>query len=683
MKRFNALGAMLAGALFIASGASAVNRPATDGPTDDALVFVAGGGAKPEQGRCGQVAYDFRIGKGEVSNAQYAAFLNAVASTSDTMGLYSPLMASHFWGGIVRAGSAGQWSFAAKPGYADLPVTFVSFVDAVRYANWLHFGKPAGKAAPGITEGDSRIGSYDTTQRHPRRNAAATFVIPDCDEWAKAAYFDPATGRFSDWATQAETMALPASVSDNRGANVSGRTGFANPFPHLTSVTGYAPSRTGTFNQAGNVMEWVDSQLGDDQRVMGGSLFMNAASTRAGYADSEKPDHEIATFGFRIAKLDRASAAQSPAAIPAPPEFVRIGHAGNRPDLQTMKGFVGAEFEIQRTEISNEQYARFLNAVAAKDDPAGLFRKDMQDGIGGGIMRFGVPGAWRYSVKPGFGQRAANYISWFALARMANWRHFGSPVTGKSGPGTTEGDQTHGAYDTRGFPFGNLTDFDPAKVPGTRNPGARYFIPSDDEWYKAAYFDPEKPGRSKYWAYPTRSDAAPAQGGPGAANYQIGDRLGEGAPFFISEVQSFADSPGPMGTLQQGGNLWEWVEDWRSTGQGGCWRCDEWTKGLRGGSFNYTWRGLKSDNLDPATPGQAYFVHGGRLARAVSEQGWRPAPASQLDTLVWRVEKGVTGLSVKKWLAAMVLAVLLGAAGTAIFNAVRARSRLRHTAKAA
>jgi len=637
---------------------------------DQNLVLVSGGTAKPPSGRCGKVTYDFYIGQGEVSNSEYADFLNAVASRSDHMGLYSPLMSSHFWGGIVKIAAKDRVRFEPKPGYADLPVTFVSFFDAVRYVNWLHFSRPVGEAGPGRTEGDDRSGSYDTRGREPKRNVFSTFVIPNCDEWSKAAYFNPASGRFADWITGSETVSAPADSLNRNGVNVSDRSGFANPFPHLTAVTSYYPSMSGTFNQAGNVMEWVDSKLGGDQRVMGGSLFMNTTSTAADYSDSEKPDHEIATFGFRIAKLSNSKrVAVNPSGF-AKAEFVKVGYSGNRPDLQSMHGNVGYDFEIQRTEITNDQYSSFLNAVAREGNQAGLFRKDMQEGIGGGIVRSGRPGAWQFSAKQGWGKRAANYISWFALARMANWRHFGSPTVGKAILGTTEGNETIGAYDTRAFPYGDRTTFESAKLPKARNVGARYFIPSDDEWYKAAYFDPYREGRSKYWAYPTISDFPPGQGGPGSANYQIGDRLAEGEPFFISEAESFGGSPSPMGTLQQGGNLWEWVENWRSTGEGDCWRCNEWTKGLRGGSFNYTWRGLKSDNLDPATPEQAYFVHGGRLARSVSDAGWHPVPPSQFESILWKAEKVVSGFSVKSWIVAMVAVFMLGAVSAASFAAL-------------
>jgi formylglycine-generating enzyme required for sulfatase activity len=53
---------------------------------------------------CGSLPYEFAISKYEVTNAQYAAFLNAVdASGSNTLGLYSTDMgADALFGGIRR-----------------------------------------------------------------------------------------------------------------------------------------------------------------------------------------------------------------------------------------------------------------------------------------------------------------------------------------------------------------------------------------------------------------------------------------------------------------------------------------------------------------------------------------------------------------------------------------------------
>jgi formylglycine-generating enzyme required for sulfatase activity len=511
---------------------------------------------------CDKVSGPYTLADAEVSNMEYAAFLNAVAR-SDPYRLYNPLMSEHFMGGISRSGVSGSYSYAAKAGFNRLPVNFVSWSDAARYANWLGFHA-------------TERGSYDLAARHPVRSTSAVYVLPTCAEWRTAVLGKPL-------------------------GNIAASEGWRQPFPHLTQVDG---------QQFGNVSEWSESRSDDARLILGGSVFMSAAGARS-TSDAELPDHELATIGIRLAKLPRTA---TRAADPGPPKWVKVGDPGNAGD-ENGRGAVGYVFEIARTEVTNAEYAEFLNATA-RVDRYGLYRNDMGTGIGGGIDRLGPSGAFRYVTKPGWGERSVNYLTWFALARMANWYHYGRPRTGRSEAGTTEGDGATGAYDTRAF---DRTAFDRSML--HRNPGARYFIPTDDEWVKAAYQGAD----GRFWKYPFQSDISE----PGSSNSISGERMGEGPPFYVSQAGAYAHAPSFWGTVQQGGNLWEWTEDWRPEGE--CWRCDELTKGIRGGSFNYTWRGLDRANIDPATPEQAYFVFGGRLARM--ESGWkadtdRPGPSS-------------------------------------------------------
>ena len=85
--------------------------------------------------------------------------------------------------------------------------------------------------------------------------------------------------------------------------------------------------------------------------------------------------------------------------------------------------------------------------------------------------------------------------------RFANWLNNGQP-TGTEGPGTTE----TGAYTLNGAVS------DPALKSVTRNPGAAVFIPNENEWYKAAYYDPPA---GHYWKYPTGTDTPVVSGPPG------------------------------------------------------------------------------------------------------------------------------------------------------------------------
>jgi formylglycine-generating enzyme required for sulfatase activity len=85
--------------------------------------------------------------------------------------------------------------------------------------------------------------------------------------------------------------------------------------------------------------------------------------------------------------------------------------------------------------------------------------------------------------------KPVNVVSWFDAARYCNWLHNGR------GNGSTE----TGAYTLNGATSGNAV---------AKNPGALYWIPTENEWYKAAYH--KSGGRNTgYWAYATQSNAAP------------------------------------------------------------------------------------------------------------------------------------------------------------------------------
>jgi formylglycine-generating enzyme required for sulfatase activity len=189
-------------------------------------------------------------------------------------------------------------------------------------------------------------------------------------------------------------------------------------------------------------------------------------------------------------------------------EFVTIPLAGRQPgqanpgwagngtpgDVNVGRGSVGYEFRIGRYEVSAGQWSEFLDAVSRV--PGGVpFVGTGQAGVNNSMLPRGN-------------------ISWRRAAIYCNWLH--------NNKGTTLDAFTSGAYNvsTFGFHPSGIGFSDQL----TRSPGARFFIPSLDEWIKAAHYDPSRletpittntAGGAGYWLYPTTSDTAPIGGPPG------------------------------------------------------------------------------------------------------------------------------------------------------------------------
>ena len=252
-------------------------------------------------------------------------------------------------------------------------------------------------------------------------------------------------------------------------------------------------------------------------------------------------------------------------------DMVPVGNPGNAPDTRYIGNSVGDVdhvYQIGKYEVTAGQYTEFLNAVA-KADPNSLYNPKMADisfdisnGFGANIQRTGSSPNYSYSVAADWADRPVNYVSFWDAARFANWLHNGQP-TGAQGPGTTE----DGAY----HDVGNQTLFG-------RNAGAKFFIPSEDEWYKAAYHNKTAGLAASYFDYPTGSNTAPGINinettNPGNnANY-LGSAIG--SPYYRTVVGEFELSDSPYGTFDQGGNVAEWNDTRLDPG-----------RGLRGGPWN-------------------------------------------------------------------------------------------------
>lgn len=294
--------------------------------------------------------------------------------------------------------------------------------------------------------------------------------------------------------------------------------------------------------------------------------------------------------------------------------YVPIGNPGNAADPATgsLYGAVAYDYQIAKNETTITEYAAFLNAVA-KTDTYGLYATSMQtDGNIAGIQRIGTSGSYSYTVL-GSGNRPITYVSWFDAARFANWLHNGQP-SGAQDASTTEG----GAYTLAGATSG---------VGFSKNVGATVWIPSENEWYKAAYYDPNKggPGVGGYWAQATQSNTVTGNtvGVANSANYFDGDYAVTQSSSYSSSQNYLTDvgayglnSDSAYGTNDQAGNVWEWNDAVIGS-----------ARGMRGGAWIGSSSGLPASGRNGQGPTNEHFDVGFRVASV-------PEPSAYLLTVL-------------------------------------------------
>lgn len=200
-------------------------------------------------------------------------------------------------------------------------------------------------------------------------------------------------------------------------------------------------------------------------------------------------------------------------------DFVEIGDAGNVADTAgspNPAGSVAVEYRIGKFEISEDMI-------------------DKANALGG----LGITHASLGANKP------ASSVTWFEAAQFVNWLN------------TSTGHSPAYKFDTGGnFQLWQSGDagYDPTNL--YRNSQARYVLPSVDEWYKAAYYDPTS---GTYFDYPTASNTAPSGVASGTAANTAVIRDGAFTPPGAADVTQ-AGGLSPYGTMGQGGNVFEWAE---------------------------------------------------------------------------------------------------------------------------
>ncbi len=284
-------------------------------------------------------------------------------------------------------------------------------------------------------------------------------------------------------------------------------------------------------------------------------------------------------------------------------DTVTVGNPGNANDT-TGFGSVAYTYNMGRFEVTAGQYAAFLNAVAATDTYALYDAYMWTSDRACKIQRTGSTGSYTYSVAGDWADRPVNFVSWGDAARFANWLHNGQP-TGAQDLTTTE----DGSYYLNGAMSG--TELQAV----SREGDATWVIPSEDEWYKAAYhYNDGVTGN--YWDYPTKTNTSPTLEAPpgtdlvqGSVNARGGGWL-PGGPYYRTEVGAYDAKPSdsPYGTFDQAGNVYEWSEAIE----------DIYYRVNRGGTFDSGDRTLRADQRNWYYAQGAYDFTGFRVAKVPS-----------------------------------------------------------------
>ena len=249
-------------------------------------------------------------------------------------------------------------------------------------------------------------------------------------------------------------------------------------------------------------------------------------------------------------------------------ETVPVGNTGNTADTRYYASGYGAvdyKYSMGKYEVTSGQYRDFLNAV----DPTGvnadgLYKTDMDNqSYGCQITWNSGSSTYDFSGAPSgaaadWQDRPVNFITWYDAAMYTNW--------------ATSGNIHQGAYETTvASNWGSSTASDYTGITAHDSPamdalvstyGTVYVIPTENEWYKAAFYSSSG---DIYYDYPTGSNDLPGRDmteatNPGNNANSYGTPFLLDSPYYATVGGEFELSGSPYGTFDQCGNVWEWNE---------------------------------------------------------------------------------------------------------------------------
>ena len=283
-------------------------------------------------------------------------------------------------------------------------------------------------------------------------------------------------------------------------------------------------------------------------------------------------------------------------------EFVPIGNAGNAADTTgapNPAGAVGYEYGIGKFEVSEDM-----------------------------INKFNASQSLQITMDSRGTNKPATSVSWNEAARFVNW------LNTNTGGFAAYNFTTGGVNDDIAvWTASDTLDYDSSNP--YRSKRATYVLPSYNEWYKAAYYNPSN---STYYDYTNGSDTAPTAvaSGTGAGTAVYGQTLAQG-PADVDQAGGLS----PYGVMGLGGNVYEWEESSFDLANSS----NSSSRGIRGGGWNYNSSDLSSSSRYGIVPSDVNFNGGFRVASLSSSA---PPAVPEPSMMVIGTLFGLGGLLAKR-----------------------------------
>ncbi len=388
----------------------------------EGMVLVKSGPYQPDNGQSWVSVSDYLIGKYEVTNAEYAAFLNEHDAYKSFD--YDSRMS------ILRS-QTYPYTFTPVAGRENYPVTFVGYNDAEAYAAWK---------------------TYKTGRK---------YRLPTKYEWQKAAAWDPAQTLYWLYGFRSDSIDCSrANYGDCKGDTTP--VGFYNG---ANPGTLYSASYFGCYDMSGNVWEWTSEEYQGDRVIRGGSAFYGSDESRTNYPYPLDPTFRSSNVGIRVVmETDCPSADLTNDCQVDLEDFAVLAAAwlddGGILDIEWVliddpgvAGHEGFRGMMSKYLTTNAQYCEFLNMAKATGDiivagnlVKGAFGSNKgQDyvnavyfnttGMGlttshwvnGGASRIHYNGT-TFSVDSGFENHPVTYVSWYGSMAFADFYGYRLPT---------------------------------------------------------------------------------------------------------------------------------------------------------------------------------------------------------------------------------------------------------------